>query len=79
MIKRQIIAIFWGDDVVISALTGGAPGETISARCGKGAAEGSWFWSGFAWGVDKMFGKGHCAGAWLAYQERVKAGGSYGS
>lgn len=83
MALRQIYSVFWALDNLVSSLSGGAPGETISARLGKARAAGSKFWGFVAnaldWIVALIFRTPHhCAGALAAYQARVAAAPSFG-
>lgn len=80
---RQLYAVFWSLDCLASALTGGAPGETISARLGRARAGGGRFWPGVAnaldWTVILIFRTpNHCDGAWAAYKARLAVAPSFG-
>lgn len=82
MVLRQIYSVFWAVDNLISSLTGGAPGETISARLGRSRKAGSKFWGAVANALDGFVAlvfrtPNHCDGAWAAYEARMKVAPSF--
>lgn len=82
LILRQIYAIFFALDLLISALTFGAPLETISARLARARSRHSWLGTIMANMVDAIalhvFGTHHhCAAALRAYIEREAVASSW--
>jgi hypothetical protein len=59
-VRRYLWNILISIDQLLSAMTGGAPDETVSSRFGKAARDGSKFGVAGAWVLDKIFGKDHC-------------------
>ena len=77
VLRRMPLSIFWALDVLLSALSGGAPGETISARLGEAVRQGSTRAIPYArivdWGA-RIFGEtDHCAKSDEAYRARLNA------
>ncbi len=71
---RQLYALFFALDLVVSALTGGAPMETVSARLGRPDRFDRWPRVALDWVVLTLFGASrHCERALAAYQARVQA------
>lgn len=75
LLWRGVGASLLGLDLLASGLTGGAPGESISARLAKARLHGSALGTLGADGIDWLALKGfgvmsHCAGSLAAYQAR---------
>ena len=82
LILRQIYALFLALDLLASALTFGAPLETLSARFAKARGHGSVAGRAAADATDAaalhLFGQhNHCAAALRAYAEREAAASSW--
>jgi hypothetical protein len=77
VIRRMPLAYFWSADCRISAMSGGAPGQTISARLGEAVRHGSRRALPYARLVDRgaqLLGEtNHCAQSDAAYRARVDA------
>lgn len=76
MIRRWLYAVFLAADLLASAITGGAPWQTISARLAKARAGGSPIGSALCravdWTVARMFReRNHCQSAFTAYERRL--------
>ncbi len=77
---RLIYALFLAIDLLASALTGGAPWQTISARLAKGEGKATQVLRRFVdWAAKHIFGEvNHCQMALDAYDARMKAAATYG-
>lgn len=78
MIRRQLYALFIALDLLLAALTGGAPWQTLSARFWKAEQRGSvWgarFRRGTDWVATHAFREpNHCRKSWENYVARLKA------
>lgn len=76
MIRRWLYAVFLAADLLASALTGGAPWQTISARLAKARVGGSPIGGACCravdWVVLKVFHeRNHCEAAFTAYEARL--------
>src|SRR5258708_2279572 len=79
VLRRLPLAYFWAADCRISALSGGAPGQTISARLGEAVRHGSLRATRYARMVDRGAARppfneaDHCARSDADYRARVDA------
>jgi hypothetical protein len=78
MIQRFVYAYFLAIDLLASAMTFGAPWQTLSARFAKSAARGSKIGKAIQtaldWIVLKLFSTSrHCEVALEAYEARMNA------
>jgi hypothetical protein len=77
-VRRFLFAMFLALDLLGSALTGGAPWQTISARFGKGRAAGgllaTWGANATDWVARTVFAsRRHCAVSLEDYEARNRA------
>lgn len=78
-LRRLPLALFYAVDLLVSALTLGAPGQTISARLGKARHNGARLVIPFAATVDLIaaawpFNEAdHCETSRVAYEARLNA------
>jgi len=79
-IMRFVYALFLSIDLIASALTGGAPWQTISARLAKGEGKATQVLRRFVdFCAKHVFGEAnHCQLALDAYDARMKAAATYG-
>jgi hypothetical protein len=79
VLRRLPLAYFWATDCQISAMSGGEPGQTISARLGEAVRQGSRRAAPYARLVDEWAAKppfnetDHCAKSDEAYRARGDA------
>ena len=79
---RYAYAIALAVDLLASAVTGGAPLQTLSARFAKARRQGSWLGTIAAdatdWSARVLFGESnHCDVALAAYEAREAAASSW--
>jgi hypothetical protein len=82
LLLRQVYALLLALDLLASALTFGAPLQTVSARLAKARRRGSALGRALADAVDagalRLFGEhNHCSAALEAYLERERAASSW--
>ena len=77
-LRRMPLAAFWAFDCLVSALTSGDVGQTLSARLGKARAKGSPVATVCADALDVFIarvlgGRNRCASSIAAYEARLNA------
>jgi hypothetical protein len=75
MIARQLYALFFAVDLLLSSLTGGAPGQSISARLAKAKNAPARIARAALDGIVRLVFRqpGHCALALANYEARQHA------
>lgn len=81
--RRLLYAAALSLDLLASALTGGGPWETISARLGRARLRGEPYGVLAAdvvdWSATVFFGQpNHCFGSLMAYEARMKVSAELG-
>lgn len=82
-IRRLLYAVALSIDLLGSALTGGGPWETISARLGRARLRGEPYGTIGAdlvdWSAITFFAQpNHCFGSLMAYEARMKVSAEIG-
>jgi len=73
-LRRHGYAILWALDDLLSALTGGNPGELVSARLATAKGIDHWLCRGVDWvALHLCHQPDHCRQALLAYEAREAA------
>lgn len=68
LLLRSLLAVAIALDLLASALTGGSPWQTISARLGRSLPHCR-FCDGFCALLSRLLGKDHCQESWRVYQD----------
>lgn len=58
---NRLLGFLIGEDEALNALGGGKPTQTISGTVGRAVIAGKWWGPLLAYGIDGLFGEGHCA------------------